>query len=72
MARNTRTTTFERRRKMTKGKTNWEPDIKKSFNIGKNIKDLKQQQKDDADRRKIDGFNPGDLFKDSGKPFSKK
>ena len=24
---------------------------------------LKQQQKDDADRRKIDGFNPGDTSK---------
>ena len=37
---------------------NWEPDIKKSIEIAKNIKDLNQQIKDDADRRKIDGFSP--------------
>lgn len=44
-------------------KTNWEPDIKKQFDTIKQIKDIKKILKDDADRRKIDGFNPSDLFK---------
>lgn len=51
---------------MLKKETNWEPDIKKGLDISKNIKELNQQLKDDADRRKIDGFNPGDLFKNLG------
>lgn len=57
---------------MPKDQTNWEPDIKKGMDIAKNIKDLNQQLKDDADRRKIDGFNPSDVFKDSGGSASKK
>ena len=46
---------------MGKEQINWEPDINKGLDIAKNIKDLNQELKDDADRRKIDGFNPGDL-----------
>ena len=37
---------------------NWEPDIQKGLD---SIKDIKQGIKDDADRRKIDGFNPSDV-----------
>ena len=40
---------------------NWEPDVRKGMEIALNINDIKQGFKDDADRRKIDGFNPGDL-----------
>ena len=47
---------------MSKEQKNWEPDIKKGLDIAKNIKELNQKIKDDADRRKIDGFNPGDLL----------
>ena len=51
---------------MAKSEKNCEPDIKKGLDIAKNIKDLKKQIKDDADKRKIDGFNPGDLLNNSG------
>ena len=47
---------------MAKEQTNWEPDVKKGLEIEKNIKEINQQLKDDADRRKIDGFNPGDVI----------
>ena len=40
---------------------NWEPDVRKGLDDLKNIKDINQSIKDDADRRKIDGFNPGDV-----------
>ncbi len=49
---------------MAKDRTNWEPDIEKGLDDAKKIKDLKKELKDDADTRKIDGSNPGDLFKD--------
>lgn len=49
---------------MTKGKDiHWEPDIKKGIDSLKNIKDIKDSLKEDADRRKIDGFNPSDIGK---------
>ena len=41
---------------------NWEPDIRKGLDEAKKIKENKKKIKDDADRRKIDGFNPKDLF----------
>ena len=48
-----------------KGKNqNWEPDIRKGIDEARKIKEIKQKIKDDADRRKIDGFNPNDLFSD--------
>ena len=53
---------------MGKDQVNWEPDIRKGMDIAKDIKDLNQDLKDDADRRKIDGYNPGDL----GGPTSSK
>jgi len=40
---------------------NWEPDVKKGMETLRNITDVQQGLKDDADRRKIDGFNPGDI-----------
>ena len=40
---------------------NWEPDVRKSMEIQSNLKDINQRLKDDADRRKIDGFNAGDV-----------
>jgi len=40
---------------------NWEPDVRKGLDDLQNIKDINQKLKDDADRRKIDGFNPGDV-----------
>ena len=58
--------------RMPKEQIHWEPDIKKGMEIAKNIKDLKHQLKDDADRRKIGGFNPSDLFENPGGPLSKK
>ncbi len=49
---------------MGKGRDiNWEPDVRKGLDEAKNIKDLKESLKEDADRRKIDGFNPGDVGK---------
>ena len=48
---------------MSDKNTNWEPDIKKQFELIKNIKDIKETLKEDADRRKIDGFNPSDLLR---------
>lgn len=51
---------------MPKDKVNWEPDVRKGMDTLRNIKDLNQQLKDDADRRKIDGFNPGDVTNNSG------
>ncbi len=56
---------------MAKDKINWEPNIKKSFEIQNNIKDINQKLKDDADKRKIDGFNPGDLFVPKDKSWGK-
>lgn len=48
---------------MTKGKDiNWEPDVRKGIDTLKNIKVIKDTLKEDSDRRKIDGFNPSDLF----------
>jgi hypothetical protein len=41
--------------------TNWESDIRKGMEDARNIKDKKKSIKEDADRRKIDGYNPGDL-----------
>jgi hypothetical protein len=52
---------------MSEKNTNWEPDVKKAFNIQKNIKDREQELKNDSDKRKIDGYNPGDLYKSSKK-----
>jgi len=49
---------------MPKERTNREPDIEKGLDDAKKIKDLKKELKDDADRRRIDGFNPGDLFQE--------
>jgi hypothetical protein len=46
---------------MRKEKIHWEPDIKKQLDIAKKINVLNKDLKNDADRRKIDGFNPGDL-----------
>ncbi len=46
---------------MSKQETNWEPDVKKGLDDMKNIEDINQKLKDDSDRRKIDGFNPGDI-----------
>lgn len=40
---------------------NWEPDVRQGMETLRNIKDIEQGLKDDADRRKIDGFNPGDI-----------
>lgn len=40
---------------------NWEPDVRKGMETVRDIKDIRQSLKDDADRRKIDGFNSGDL-----------
>ncbi|MFH1700862.1 MAG: hypothetical protein ABIE07_09775 [Candidatus Zixiibacteriota bacterium] len=48
---------------MSKEKINWETDIKKGLEDAKNIKDIKLPLKQDSDRRKIDGFNPGDVGK---------
>ena len=42
---------------------NWEPDIRKGIETIKTIKDSKDSLKQDADRRKIDGFNPSDVGK---------
>ena len=47
-------------KKSTKN-VNWEPDVRKGMQIANNNKDIKQQLKDNADRRKIDGFNPEDV-----------
>jgi len=41
--------------------TNWEPDVRKGVDIARNIQDTKRDIKDDADKRKIDGFNPRDV-----------
>jgi hypothetical protein len=46
---------------MGKEQIHWEPDIKKSLDKANKIKDVNKELKNDADRRKIDGFNPGDL-----------
>ena len=46
---------------MAKEHVNWEPDVKKGMDIQKNMKELNEKLKADADRRKIDGFNPGDV-----------
>jgi len=46
---------------MSKDRVNWEPDVRKGMDKMRNIKDVKQRLKDDADRRKIDGYNPGDV-----------
>lgn len=48
---------------MGKEQQNWEPDVKKAKEMAENIKDLNKKLKDDADKRKIDGFNPNDLLK---------
>ena len=46
---------------MAKDKVNWEPDVKKEMDIQNNMKEINEQLKADADRRKIDGFNPSDI-----------
>ncbi len=46
---------------MGKEQINWESDIKKGLDKAKKIKDVNKELKDGADRRKIGGFNPGDL-----------
>ncbi len=46
---------------MAKQETNWEPDVRKGLEDMKNMQDINQKLKDDADHRKIDGFNPGDV-----------
>ncbi|MHC4112461.1 MAG: hypothetical protein ACYSWZ_11935 [Planctomycetota bacterium] len=46
---------------MAKEHVDWEPDIKKATDLQKNMEELKEKLKADADKRKIDGFNPGDL-----------
>lgn len=46
---------------MGKEQINWESDIKKGMDKAKKIKDVNKELKDDAVRRQIDGFNPGDL-----------
>jgi hypothetical protein len=49
---------------MSKGKDiHWEPDVKKGMDDLKHMKERKESLKEDADRRKIDGFNPGDVSK---------
>jgi hypothetical protein len=46
---------------MTKRKeTHWEPDIRRALDDLDRMKDLKDRLKEDADRRKIGGYNPGD------------
>jgi len=49
---------------MEKKHENWEPDVKRAKEIVENMKEIDQQLKDDAGRRKIDGFNPNDLLKE--------
>jgi hypothetical protein len=46
---------------MPKDHVNWEPDVKKGMEIQENLKEINEKLKADADRRKIDGFNPGDI-----------
>lgn len=40
--------------------TNSEPDVRKGLDDARKIKDIRQPLKEDADRRRIDGYNPGD------------
>jgi hypothetical protein len=46
---------------MARDQVNWEPDVKKGMDLEKNMKEINEKLKEDADRRKIDGFNPGDI-----------
>jgi len=40
---------------------NWEPDVRKGLNELNRMNETRRILKEDADRRKIDGFNPGDV-----------
>jgi len=42
---------------------NWETDVRKGMEQAKKTKQLREQIKEDADKRKIGGFNPGDLMR---------
>ncbi|MCP4675403.1 MAG: hypothetical protein GY854_07845 [Deltaproteobacteria bacterium] len=49
---------------MTKrNEIHWEPDVRKGLDDIRKLPDIKRELKEDADRRKIDGYNPSDLWR---------